>query len=56
MVSTNVRIEEEIWKKLKEIAYKEKRNINIVIINHLKTSLINNKIKKQQDDKKNQNL
>lgn len=32
MISSNIRVPEEIWNKIKEIAEKEKRSINSEII------------------------
>ena len=49
MVSTNIRIPEEIWEAFKDIAYKEERSINGQLIIVLKSFIeeYNNKNKEK---------
>ena len=51
MVSTNIRVPEDIWEAFKDIAYKEERSINGQLITVLKSFVEDyNKIRNKNND------
>ncbi len=48
MISTNLRIDENLWRKLKEIAFEEKRSINSQI-NYIIEKYVEEKEKEKEN-------